>query len=85
MRTDLSDYIENSIRTLIHTIQHTTAQNRNTSDEDIPTPNGISVRLVLNTVSLHTIYSLIDAKPSRLRFLPGVLQKQQFPQNNSLS
>ena len=49
MRTDLSDYIENSIRTLIHTIQHTTAQNRNTSDEDIPTPNGISVRLVLNT------------------------------------
>lgn len=85
MRTDLSDYIENSIRTLIHTIQHTTAQNRNTSDEDIPTPNGISVRLVLNTVSLYHIHSLIDAKPSCLCFLPGVLQKQQFPQNNSLS
>ena len=50
MRTELSDYIENSIRTLIHTIQHTNAQIYNTDDSDIAAPNGITVRLVLNTV-----------------------------------
>ena len=50
MRTDLSDYIENSIMTLIHSIQHKTALALNTDDSKIPVPDGITVRVTLNTV-----------------------------------
>ncbi len=50
MRTDLSDYIENSIMALIHSIQHKTALALNTDDSKIPVPDGITVRVTLNTV-----------------------------------